>query len=175
MSRSSASKAVQDVWEVYLKTLRLVPVDVRVDLRSSCHFDLDVDLSWSVWCKAAEAGLLTAFKAAEAPFPQGDPAFWVGRAAVRTRKVGGRAPGWLQRSAKADAVDSSSCHAFINSSLAPVVLLRRRLQSVGDVLQGMRKDGFSTARWQALMLRWAAVCRQGPHYLPGSLAGLATH
>ena len=71
MSRSSASKAVQDVWEVYLKTLRLVPADVRVDLRSSCHFDLDVDRAWSVWCKAAEAGLLTAYKAAGGFFPSG--------------------------------------------------------------------------------------------------------
>ena len=42
------------------------------------------------------------------------------------------------------------------------MLFRRRLSSVGDVLKGIKKDGFSTARWQALMLKWASVCRQGP-------------
>ena len=42
------------------------------------------------------------------------------------------------------------------------MLFRRRLSSVGDVLKGIRKDGFATARWQALMLWWASVCRQGP-------------
>ena len=52
--------------------------------------------------------------------------------------------------------------SFVNSSLSPVVLFRRRLSSVGDVLKGIHKNGFSTARWQALVLRWAAVCRQGP-------------
>ena len=30
------------------------------------------------------------------------------------------------------------------------------------MLKGIRKNGFSTVRWQALILRWAAVCRQGP-------------
>ena len=73
--------------------------------------------------------------------------------------VGGKA---VVRSRKADEVDSSSCHTFINSSIAPVfIFFRRKLQSVGDVLKSTFKDGFSTARWQALTLRWAAVRKQG--------------
>ena len=46
MSRSSASKAVQDVWEVYLETLRLVPLEVRDDLHKICHLEPKVDFSW---------------------------------------------------------------------------------------------------------------------------------
>ena len=32
---------------------------------------------------------------------------------------------------------------FVNSSLAPVVLFRRRLKSVADVLKSFRNKGFS--------------------------------
>ena len=83
-------------------------------------------------------------------------------AVFRNRLLGGRAPGRIHRPARADPVDTANCLSFINSSLSPVVLFRRRLSSVGDVLKGVRKNGFSTSRWQALVLRWASVRRQGP-------------
>ena len=90
------------------------------------------------------------------------PSLGRGKAVFRTRLIGGRAPGRVHRPARADAIDCTNCLYFVNSSLSPVVLFRRRLSSVGDVLKGIRKNGFSTSRWQALMLWWAAVCRQGP-------------
>ena len=87
--------------------------------------------------------------------------FWGrGRAFNRTRQVGGRAHGRIHGPAWADGIVGNS-HAVIRASLVPVILFRRRMQSVGDVLQGIRTNGFSTARWQALMLRSAAVCKQG--------------
>ena len=162
-SRTSTSKAVQVVWEVYLDILRLVPLEVRDDLHKFCHIEPDPDRAWEAWCRAAEVGLLSAHKAAGGPCPQGDqPFLGGGTAVIRTRLVGGRAPGRLHRSARADEVDTANCHVFVNASLAPVILFRRRRHSVGAVLQGIRKSGLSIARWQALMLRWAAVCRQGP-------------
>ena len=48
---------------------------------------------------------------------------------------------------------------FVNTSLAPVVLFRRRLKSVADVLQGIRDKGFTSSRWNALLSCWEAVCR----------------
>ena len=51
---------------------------------------------------------------------------------------------------------------FVNSSLAPVVLFRRRLKSVADVLKGIRSRGFCQSRWNALLGSWVAVCRHGP-------------
>ena len=38
--------------------------------------------------------------------------------------------------------------------LAPVLLLRRRIKSVADVLRGFRQHGFSQGRWDALCGRW---------------------
>ena len=89
--------------------------------------------------------LVKAYKAAGGPCPQGDPAF-LGRskAVFRRRLVGGRAPGRIHRLARADIVDSSNGYDFVNSSLSPVLLLRRRLSSVGDVMKGIRSHGFST-------------------------------
>ena len=51
---------------------------------------------------------------------------------------------------------------FVNSSLAPVLLFRRRLKSVADVLKGVRSKGFTQSRWDALSRYWGAVCRHGP-------------
>ena len=40
---------------------------------------------------------------------------------------------------------------FVNSSLSPVLLFRRRLKSVADVLKGIRSKGFTQSRWDALL------------------------
>ena len=51
---------------------------------------------------------------------------------------------------------------FVNSSLARVVLFRRRRKSVADVLKGIRSGSFTQSRWDALLGYWEAVCRHGP-------------
>ena len=145
-SRYSLSKPVQEVWGVYLDMLQFVPGEVRQNLHKACLEEPDVNAAWGCWCTAAESGLLAAYKASGGPCPQGDlPFLGRGSAAFRTRLIGGRAPGRVHRPAKGDVVDSASCLYFVNSSLSPVVLFRRRLSSVGDVLKGIRKYGFSTS------------------------------
>ena len=54
-----------------------------------------------------------------------------------------------------------SAQYFVNSSLSPVLLFRRRLKSVADVLKGIRNKGFIQSRWNALLGFWGAVCRHG--------------
>ena len=99
-SRTSTSKAVQVAWAVYLEILRLVPLEVRDDLHRFCHIGPDVVRAWEAWCRAAEVGLLSACKAASGPCLQGDqPFLGKGTAVIRTKLVGGRALGRLQRSA----------------------------------------------------------------------------
>ena len=51
-----------------------------------------------------------------------------------------------------DEVDVHCAQYFVNSSLAPVVLFRRRLKSFADVLKGM----WNNVRY------WDAVCHHGP-------------
>ena len=59
-----------------------------------------------------------------------------------------------------DEVDVHCAQYFVNSSLAPVLLFRRRLKSVA--LKGIRNKGFPQSRWDALLGYWDAVCRHGP-------------
>ena len=130
------------------------------------------------WCKSAEVGLLSVYKAAGGPCPQGDqPFLGRGTAVIRTRLVGGRAPGRLHRSAGADEVDTANCHVFVNASLAPVILFRRRLSL-----------GWRGAQWY--LEKWPFYCevagfdapvggcvQTGLHRLHedcGSLEGLAS-
>ena len=81
------------VWEVYLEILRVVPLEVRDVLHKFCHLEPDVDRAWESWCKAAEVGFLSAYKAAGGPCPQGEqPFLGRGTAVIRTWLVGGRAP-----------------------------------------------------------------------------------
>ena len=78
------------------------------------------------------------------------------------RAVGGRGSSKLYRPSQGDEIDVHCSQYFGNSSLAPVVLFRRRLKSVADVLEGIRNKGFTQSRWDALLGYWGAVRRQGP-------------
>ena len=86
---------------------------------------------------------------------------------IRGRRLGGQAVGGrissrLYRVSQGDEVDSNCAQFFVNSSLSPVLLFRRRLKSVADVLKGIRDKGFTQSRWDALVRYWGAVCRHGP-------------
>ena len=92
---------------------------------------------------------------------------FLGRGAVqiRRRRLGGRAvrgsaASKLHRVSQGDEVGAASAQYFGNSSLAPVLLLRRRMKSVADVLRGICQHGFSQGRWDALCGGWNSVCEQ---------------
>ena len=67
----------------------------------------------------------------------------------------------MYRVSQGDEVDAESAPFYVNSSLAPVLLFRRRLKSVADVLKGSTQHGFTQTRRDALLGYWGAVCRRG--------------
>ena len=148
-SSSSVARTLQDAWDI---ELGLVLPDVVLVLRDAVSRSC-VDDFGSVWSKSAEAGLCGAYCWASGPTEAGSFAF-LGRGLlrIRSRRLGGRAVG---RS-------GASKLYRVNSSLAPVLLFRTRLKSVADVLKGIRNNGFTQARWEALLRYWDAVCRHGP-------------
>ena len=75
------------------------------------------------------------------PTAAGSSAFFgKGLLRIRSGRLGGRAVGgrgacrlfWISQT---DEVDVQSAQYFVNSSLAPILIFRRRLKSVADVLR----------------------------------------
>ena len=56
----------------------------------------------------------------------------------------------------------ASAQFFVNSSLAPVLLFRKRLKSVAGVLKGIKQHGFTQTRWDALQRYWGSCLSSGP-------------
>ena len=114
----------------------------------------DVDGFWHAWSKGAEEALFQTYCRVGGPTTAESTLFF-DRRAVRFRRLGGKSVGGgrgtgasrLYRASQGAVVDASSAQFFVNSSLAPVLLFRRRLQSVADVLKCIRQRGFTQARW----------------------------
>ena len=106
-----------------------------------------VDDFLSIRSQNAEAVFFRAYCRAGGPTEGGSSAF-LGRGLlrIRSRRLGGKAVGHsgasrLYRVSHSDEVDVRSAPHFVTSSLAPVVLFRRRLKSVADNLKGIRRSG----------------------------------
>ena len=166
-SSSSSTRVVQDVWGIYRDVLGAVPEEIVLALQDAVSRS-SVDDFWSIWSRSAEEGLFRAYSQAGGPTVAGSSAF-LGRGLlrIRSRRLGGRAAGGtssrrLYRVSHGDEVDVHCAQYFVNSSLSLVLLFRRRLKSVADVLEGIRNKGFTQSRWDALLRYWGAVCRHGP-------------
>ena len=112
----------------------------------------------------AEGGLLRVYRRAGGPVASGIRAF-IGRCRVRIRKrrLCGRLVGHFSELCKVgqgDEVDVSTVQFFVNSSRASVLLFRRRVKSVADVLKGIRQHCGVSSR----------SMRAGAH--PGALGAL---
>ena len=166
-SSSSSTRVVQDVWDIYREELGVVPEDVILALRDAVSRS-SVDDFWSIWSCNAEAASFRAYSLAGGPTAAGSSAF-LGRGLlrIRSRRLGGRVAGGtgssrLYRASHGDDVDKHCAQYFVNSSLSPVLLFRRRLKSVADVLKGINNKGVTQSRWDASLGFWDAVCRHGP-------------
>ena len=147
-SSSSSTSAVQDVWDIFWDVLGTVPEEAVLALRGAVSRS-SVDDFWSIWSRSAEDGLFRAYSRAGGPTAAGSSAF-LGRGLlrIRSRRLGGRAAGGtvssrLYRVSRGDDVDVHCAQYFVHSSLSPVLLFRRRLKSVADVLKGIRSKGFT--------------------------------
>ena len=92
-SSSSATRAAQDIWDVYRDELGVVPEEVVLALGNAVSRS-SVDDFGAIWCQSAEEGLLRAYSEAGGPTEAGNSAF-LGRGLlrIRSRRLGGRAVG----------------------------------------------------------------------------------
>ena len=158
-SRSSSTSVVRDIWDVYIREVGFVPLEVRTNLFRLCNSS-NVDSSGLLWSLEAEASLSRASLAAGGP-PLSNPGSYVGRGSLSicTMRLGGRCHDRIHRTDRADVVHSGF---FLNSSLASVLRFRRSFVSVCNVLKGIKLRDFSESRIAVLEYRWQAVVRLGP-------------
>ena len=154
-SSSSAARVVQGVWDVYREELGVVRDAVS---RSS------VDDVWSIWCRVQRMGCSVLILGLVDPLRLAAPLFLVEVCSVFVAGVW--EVGLLVAVVLVGCIGpvmGIRLMCIVLSTLSTLlVLFRRRLKSVADVLKGIKDQGFTSSRWNALQCHWEAVCRHGP-------------
>ena len=164
VDKGSCSKSVevQRVWEVYGERLQFVSRQDALQLDESLNAG-DVSRAWLVWSGAAEVALADAFRFSGGPVPTGG--LVLGRCSALLRVV------WLggplvkrARSNAADAVEAVNVFLYRDSSIAPLLDMRRRFKAVMDVLDAMIRFGVALSRSVELTAQWGKIWAFGPLY-----------
>ena len=96
--------------------------------------------AWLVWSRAADAALADAFRSSGGPFPSGSLVLGRGSALFRVVRLGGHQVR-KARATNADALDAADVFLYRDSSIAPLLDMRRRFKAVVDVLGAMIRSG----------------------------------
>ena len=105
----------------------------------------DISQAWLVWSHAAEAALVDACRLAGGPEPERGVKLDRGAAQFSAVRLGG--PKMHSARARcADPGDGAQVDLYRDSSIAPLIDLRRRLRAVLDVVCAIDRSGYSLAR-----------------------------
>ena len=159
-SRSSKSVEVQRVWEVYDERLQFMSCRDAL-LLDAALADGDVSQAWAVWSSAAESALVDAFCFSGGPLPSRGLVLGRCRASFRVVKLGGHKVR-KARGFAADAHDAADVFLYRDSSIAPLLDLRRRLKAVMELVDAMIRYGVSLSRSIELSAQWDKVLSIGP-------------
>ena len=121
-----------------------------------------------VWSGAVESALADAYRFSGSPLPSMGLVLGRGRASFRVVKLGGhkirKARGYA-----ADAHDAADVFLYRDSSIAPLLDMRRRLKAVMELLDAMIRYGVSLSRSLELSAQWDKILGIGPLF-PVTLA-----
>ena len=161
-SRGSKSVEVRRVWEIYDDRLQFMSQHDSLLLSESLDAG-DVSQAWLVWSHAAESALVDAYSFSGGPRPC--HGLVLGRGAARFRRVrlGGRRVRRVRRNA-ADVHDAADVFLHRDSSISPLLDMRRRLKAVMGVLDAMIRYGVSLSRSVELTAQWDRILATGPLY-----------
>ena len=166
-SRGSKSVEVQRVWEVYDERLQFMSCQDALLLDASLASG-DVSQAWAVWSSAVEAALADAYRFSGGPLPSRGLVLGRGRASFRVVRLGGhrvrKARGYA-----ADPHDAADVSLYRDSSIAPLLDLRRRLKAVMELVDVMLRSGVSLSRSVELSVQWDRILGTGPVF-PVTLA-----
>ena len=160
-SRGSKSVLVQRVWEVYDERLQFMSCQDALLLDASLAVG-DVSQAWAVWSGAVEAALVDAYRFSGGPLPSRGLVLGRGSASFRVVWLGGH----KVRKARGYAAD---VFLYRDSSIAPLLDLRRRLKAVMELVDAMIRYGVSLSRSVELSAQWDKILGIGPLF-PVTLA-----
>ena len=123
----------------------------------------DVSRAWLVWSGAAEAALADAYQFSGGPLPGRGLVLGRGSASFRVVRLGGRKVRKVRVNA-ADAHDAADVFLYRDSSVVPLLYMRRRFKAVMDVLDAMIRCGVSLSRSVELTAQWDRILAAGPLY-----------
>ena len=150
----------QRVWEVYDERLQFMSRRDALLLDASLAAG-DVSQAWAVWSGAVESALVDAYRFSGGPLPSRGLVLGRGRASFRVVKLGGhrirKARGYA-----ADPHDAADVSLYRDSSIVPLLDLRRRLKAVMELLDAMIRCGVSLSRSLELSAQWDRILLIGP-------------
>ena len=148
---------VQRVWEVYDERVQFLSRQDALQLDES--FDAgDVSRAWLVWSRAAETALADACQIC------GGPVLGRGSALFRVVRLGGHKVRKARGNAS-DVHDAAGVFLYRDSSIAPVLDVRRRFKAVMVVLGAMTQHGASLSRSVEPTAQCGRILVVGPLYL----------
>ena len=168
--RGSKSVEVQRVWEVSDERLQIVSRQDALLLDESLDAG-DVSHAWLVWSRAAEAAHADAYRFCGGPLPCRGLVLGRGSALFRVVRLGGHQVR-KARGNVADAHDAGDVFMKRDSSVAPLLDMRRRSKAVIDVLAAMIRSGVSLSWSVELTAQWDRILAIGPLY-PVTLCDLS--
>ena len=124
---------------------------------------VDVSRAWLVWSGAAETALADAYQFSGGPVPTRCLVLGLENALFRVVRLGV----CKVRKARGNAADAhDAADVFLNgdSSVAPLLDMRRMFKAVMDVLDSMLRDGVSLPRSVELTAQWDKILATGPLY-----------
>ena len=168
-SRGSKSVEVRRVWEIYDDRLQFMSRRDALLLDDSLAAG-DVSRAWAVWSGAVETALADAYRFSGGPLPSRGLVLGRRNASFRVVRLGGR----KVRKARGNAVDvhdAADVFLYRDSSIAPLLDMRRRFKAVMELLNAMIRCGVSLSRSLGLSAQWDRILAIGPLY-PVTLADL---
>ena len=123
----------------------------------------NVSQAWLVWSRAAETetALADAYCFSGGPAPCHGVVLGRGLARFRRVRLGGKKVRKV-RCGAVDVHDAADVFLYRDSSISPLLDMRRRLKAVIDVLDAMIRHGISLARSVELTAQWDKILAIGP-------------
>ena len=161
-SRSSKSVEVRRVWEIYDERLQFMSRQDALLLDDSLDAG-DVSRAWLVWSGAVESALADAYRISGGPLLSRGLVLGRGSASFRVVRLCGHKVR-KARGCAVDAHDAADVFLYRDSSIAPLLDMRRRFKAVMEVLDVMIRYGISLSRSVELSAQWDRILAIGPSY-----------